>query len=137
MDSNRRNLFLESWGIIFGIPALFILIYLYPYLPWVTNHTLCAFRICLNLDCPGCGITRSASALLHGDWQQSIYYHPLGIVLVISLLYIFIRKVIELFRGRRFNALFGDFSKKIVGIAIIIVLVGNWLVKLLINWRLG
>ncbi len=35
--------------------------------------------------CPGCGLGRSISFLLHGDWKSSWTAHPLGIVAVAVL----------------------------------------------------
>ena len=43
---------------------------------------LCMFKRLLSLPCPGCGLTRSVSSILHGDFLQSWSYHPLGIFFV-------------------------------------------------------
>jgi uncharacterized protein DUF2752 len=48
--------------------------------------TLCTFRNLTGYDCPGCGLTRSVIALLHGDVGGSLRAHPLGaIVFVLGL----------------------------------------------------
>lgn len=48
-------------------------------LQWLTaGPSLCPFKVTTGLPCPGCGLTRSAVALLHGDPMTSLYYHPLG-----------------------------------------------------------
>ena len=41
----------------------------------------CPFRLLTGLPCPGCGMTRSLSAMLHGNLALSFRYHPLGPVL--------------------------------------------------------
>jgi hypothetical protein len=43
---------------------------------------LCPFRFLTGLPCPGCGMTRSVVALLHGDLAASVFYHPLGVAVV-------------------------------------------------------
>ena len=50
---------------------------------FVTNGpSLCPFKMLTGLPCPGCGMTRSVVTLLHGDLGASLFYHPLGIVIV-------------------------------------------------------
>ena len=45
-----------------------------PYYPKCQLHSL------TGLHCPGCGMTRFAAALLHGDLPQAAAYNALGIV---------------------------------------------------------
>ena len=47
------------------------------------SGTICPFALCTGSACPGCGLTRAASALVRGDLATAISYHPL--VLVIGL----------------------------------------------------
>jgi len=50
---------------------------------WVTTTpSLCPFKLVTGLPCPGCGMTRSVVTLMHGDLTASLYFHPLGIMLV-------------------------------------------------------
>ena len=49
-----------------------------------SGPALCPFKVVTGLPCPGCGLTRSAVAFLHGDISTSAYYHPLGAVIVIA-----------------------------------------------------
>jgi hypothetical protein len=54
-------------------------------LAWLTSGpSLCPFKIFTGLPCPGCGLTRSAVAFLHGDPSASLFYHPLGPPIVIA-----------------------------------------------------
>lgn len=51
------------------------------------HYSLCVFH---NLGigfCPGCGLGHSISYLFHGDFEASIYAHPLGIPAVAILCY--------------------------------------------------
>jgi len=55
-------------------------------LTWLTaGPSLCPFKLLTGLPCPGCGMTRSAVALLHGDVMTSAYFHPLGVPMVLAL----------------------------------------------------
>jgi hypothetical protein len=59
--------------------------------PWEAEHYhFCLIKIFNIGYCPGCGLGRSISFLLHGRLLASIYEHPLGIVgmaVIISRIY--------------------------------------------------
>lgn len=40
----------------------------------------CPTRIIWGIPCPSCGTTRAVHAAFHGQWMQSLYYNPLGIL---------------------------------------------------------
>lgn len=40
----------------------------------------CSFKNLTGLPCPGCGLTRSIVAGLHGDFRASLMYHRLGLL---------------------------------------------------------
>ncbi len=49
----------------------------------------CLFRTITGLYCPGCGGTRAAIALLHGNIILSFFYHPLVLyIAVVAVFYI-------------------------------------------------
>jgi hypothetical protein len=52
--------------------------------PW-TLPSVCTFRQITGIPCPGCGLTRSIVAAIHGDWSASYTYHRLGLVVVLYL----------------------------------------------------
>lgn len=37
-------------------------------------------------DCPGCGLTRSVVACCHLKWQESLRFHPAGVLVVLLAL---------------------------------------------------
>ncbi len=39
----------------------------------------CLVKIVLGVPCPGCGMTRAALRLLHGDVVGSLRYHPVAL----------------------------------------------------------
>ncbi len=43
--------------------------------------SLCPFYALTGLPCPGCGLTRSFVCLGHGQFLQSLHWHPLGLAL--------------------------------------------------------
>ncbi|MGC4005870.1 MAG: DUF2752 domain-containing protein [Pirellulales bacterium] len=40
----------------------------------------CVLHRATGLHCPGCGGTRAAHALVHGDWRSAVWWNPLLIV---------------------------------------------------------
>ncbi len=40
--------------------------------------TTCPFALLTGMACPGCGMTRALSHLLHGDMTTALIYHPLS-----------------------------------------------------------
>lgn len=52
--------------------------------PLGDGTTICPIASFTGTACPGCGMTRAASQLLHGDLASAVTYHPLlpAVVLV-------------------------------------------------------
>lgn len=67
--------------------------------------TVCSFRRMTGHGCPGCGMTRSVTSLMHGDVRRSVEMHLFGPVFVLTALGFWIRSWVELFRPapRPFN----------------------------------
>jgi hypothetical protein len=66
---------------------LVALLFLFSIEPSEGAFTFCPFHH-LGLDfCPGCGLGRSISYLLHGDIRNSFEMHPLGVFAVLMLVY--------------------------------------------------
>lgn len=42
----------------------------------------CTIARVFHRPCPGCGMTRAALLLLHGDWRASLHMHPLTVPLI-------------------------------------------------------
>ena len=43
---------------------------------------VCIFRRVFGVDCPGCGVTRSAMSLFAGDIRSAFHMHPGGPVVI-------------------------------------------------------
>ncbi len=60
----------------------------------------CGFRSLTGLPCAMCGGTRSASALMAGDWRQAVYLNALAIPVLMGMLIAAGVALAECFRGR-------------------------------------
>ncbi len=87
--AGRNFNFLSAAGKVVGIEALIwmaAIIFLALTVPTETTHfTICPFSA-MGIDfCPGCGLGRSVSYVLHGEITNSLSVHPLGIFALIVL----------------------------------------------------
>lgn len=51
---------------------------------------VCIFRGITGLPCPGCGLTRSIVAAVHGDMAKSFSFHRLGLMTLAYILFQFV-----------------------------------------------
>src|SRR5438309_1565626 len=61
----------------------------------------CFFYWATGLHCPGCGMTRCAAALVHGDLEQALAYNPLFVVLLPFLMCGGSRSAYEMWTGAK------------------------------------
>ena len=61
--------------------------------------SFCPFYNLTGLPCPGCGLTRSFVCLGHGQWQASLHWHPLGWLIFLVLVCLWLRNGIYWLRG--------------------------------------
>lgn len=121
---------IKGWGVLLGVPAFFVVAYIYPHIPVIGRIEVCAVRGFLRCDCPGCGIASSLWAISHGNLRQSIDFHPMGIIVAGWFLYIFSRSFIEVVSGRSLPALLSQRSSDIIVYSFIAALLIQWLVKI-------
>jgi hypothetical protein len=95
-----RLLKLFSFEAAAWISGLLILFLISP--GYESHFNLCLFKN-IGLDfCPGCGMGRSISYLLHGDFSASFKSHPLGAIAVAVLsfrIYSLIKRQIQNFQS--------------------------------------
>ena len=60
----------------------------------------CGFRSLTGLPCAMCGGTRSASALMAGDWRQAVYFNALTIPVLAAMFLVAGFALAEWIRGR-------------------------------------
>jgi hypothetical protein len=100
--------------------------YYYTATTWLEHHMLaCPFKMFLGIDCPGCGMQRSAIALLRGDVVASWRVYPPGIFIFTTLIFL----VLHLF----FNFRQGAFILKLLYIVSSTAIVINYVHKILTN----
>lgn len=96
--------------------------------PLGDGTTVCPFALFTGTACPGCGMTRAASQLLHGDLASAVTYHPLlpAVVLVAAggWVWFLLRRAgkVQPLSNRLLNG---------VLLAMAIALVGVWIARLL------
>lgn len=61
----------------------------------------CPFHWLTGYSCPGCGMTRSTAAALHGDLLTSLTFHPFGAVFLLAFVFVAIRGIYFNLRGER------------------------------------
>ena len=95
----------------------------------------CLFRMLFQISCPGCGMTRSWIALLHGDVLASFRYHPFGLpifslgismaVIALSAVY----KRVPLHTLWSYRSLHHRVAMTLIAVSFI----GVWLIRLLLT----
>jgi len=97
--------------------------------------SICTFRGLTGWPCPGCGLVRSLTAAVHGEFASSWSFHRLGIITLIYLLLQVIARgiIIGIPRIRKF---FMNWARSLDrGLIVIAVLFAvNWVITLLQLW---
>lgn len=92
---------------------------------------LCTSKRLFNIDCPGCGMTRSFIALAHGDLAAAWSYNPAGLLLFVILAFQIPYRSLQLWRIHRglpelSLPRLAHWSLAFLGIAVIL----QWLIRL-------
>jgi hypothetical protein len=93
----------------------------------------CGFRSLTGLPCAMCGGTRSASALLSGDWRQALYLNALSIPVLSGALLVAGVALLESLRGRAL-ADWNPWKRRLGNFfpVTLLVLVGWWIPHLIV-----
>lgn len=73
---------------------------------YASTHPTCIMRILTGFDCPGCGGTRSAWYLLHGDLAEAARHHALFVFVVPFLAYMYVAWALKTTFGWRVPQLY-------------------------------
>lgn len=120
--------------VLFAVPLIFVLAYVLPSYPRLLLAPACGFKMMTGIECPGCGMTRSFAALVHGRVRESINAHPLGIVLALWLAYNFGRATSTTISGISPRALITPFGRDIIVGAFLAAVLFQWIVRLVTSF---
>ena len=112
---------------IFVLSAIFLITFIFD-VPTVTKIPLCFLKAISGIDCPGCGLLRSMISISHGNFREAIHFHLLGPFVYFFLFICLVKDFLELFWGR-LEISFTIPGKKIILTSILIVLGGQWSVR--------
>lgn len=129
----RREILIRGWGILLGVPALFVLGFYYLKIPVLGTMETCAVKHFLHFPCPGCGLTNSFISLTHGNIRQSIDAHPLGIVIALWLAYMAARVVAALIAGKWPKELLTQRQRDIIIYVFCAAMMVNWMLRLFVS----
>lgn len=90
---------------------------------------LCASKALFNVECPGCGLTRSFVSLAHGRWSDAMAANRVGWFIGAALLVQIGYRIVAI-TTRRDRPL-GIWVPRLFGWSVIAALVGNWLLRVL------
>jgi hypothetical protein len=97
------------------------------YLPNFSLPVLCGSRTLFDVECPGCGLTRSFIALASGDFWQSFEANRVGWLLALAVV---LQVPYRIFALRELRAKIPDRTWPTwFGYALIAAVVINWLLK--------
>lgn len=74
----------EDLKVVFIIAFLYIIMEL--------AGITCPIRYITGISCAGCGMSRAWLALLRGDFNLALYYHPLVLLPIPALIWILVRR---------------------------------------------
>ena len=91
--------------------------------------SICGFKNLTGIDCPGCGLTRSWVAGMHGRISDSLRFHRLGWLLMLFAFLQIVRHGVWLARPAARKAV-GIWGRRLDGtlMPIVILLLINWIV---------
>jgi hypothetical protein len=93
----------------------------------------CPVKHLLGIPCPGCGLTRASTALLHGDWHTSFAFHAFAPLFLLTLALIVLASLLPE-RPRRSLIATVETVEQRTGMTFILLLglMLYWLIRLLL-----
>ncbi len=92
---------------------------------------LCLVAVLFHVPCPGCGLTRAALALAHGDFVGAFAFHPLSFALVPlvgAVVAVHVARYVS--TGTLSGAAPLPRAIEIVSAALVVLLIGVWVARL-------
>lgn len=128
-EENVRNR-PARWWLLFGLLTAGLAL---PFLieagqfPW-----LCTFKRMSGVGCPGCGLTRSVFALMHGQVAESVKFHLFGPLALAAGIGLWAYYGVSLIRGRQPFDLWGH-RFTLTTVLIFVGMIVYWVVRLCLN----
>lgn len=93
----------------------------------------CPLQSALGVPCPGCGLSRAVTALLHGEWRSALTWHAFAPFLLAALVLITGMAFLpEAARRRGIDAVARFERRTRVTALLLVALMAYWLVRLLV-----
>ena len=93
----------------------------------------CPSREIFDVNCPGCGLTRSFVHIAHGDWESSLRVNRIGWLIMLMAFIQIPYRAHALWGSGRF--VLGPATGNWFGLTLVTILIGSWVVGLLIANR--
>ena len=93
----------------------------------------CPSREIFDVNCPGCGLTRSFVYIAHGDWDSSLRVNRVGWLIMLMALFQIPYRAHALWGSGRL--VLGPRAGRWFGLTLVVILIGSWVVGLLIGDR--
>lgn len=96
-----------------------------------TLPELCQSKRVFQIDCPGCGLTRSFIFMAHGEVLAAFKMHPTGAILFLGIILaipFFAINAAWIYRGNR--SLIGELGISILVLVSTVMLMVQWLIRL-------
>lgn len=103
----------------YAIPIIAI-IFFYLIIKLLGLETNCYFKAFFGIPCPGCGLTRAYLALLKGNILGAFYWHPLFLVPLIAIMYIFNSRIRRNIAGTKFWTV------------IAVIFIATWMIRMVL-----
>ena len=92
----------------------------------------CTVRDAVGIPCPGCGLSRAITALLHGQWRDALTLHAFAPVILAGLVLVTGMALLpEAARRRGISAVARFEQRTGLTALLLLTLVGYWLTRLL------
>ena len=115
---------------IFIAGILLIFLFTLFWNPEQANLLPCYFHEITGHSCPSCGLTRSFHAIAHLKFQQSLEFHPMGMIIYFALLVFLLKFSIEVALQKEIRVSLKAWVKKFAIGGSLFVWMGLWIIRL-------
>ena len=88
--------------------------------------SMCMSKSLFDVDCPGCGLTRSLLCFFQGDLARSLALHRIGWIMALAVIVQFPYRIAALIRKQDYPL--GKRLPDLFGYSLIFLFVANWLI---------